>query len=49
MVVSFSLTICRALKMSVPHSNSIQTIDIHAAEEDLTLRTLVAPFTAVSI
>ncbi len=34
--------------MSVPHSNSTQTIEIPLAVEERTLRTPVAPFTAVS-
>ena len=47
-VMIFSLTICRALKISVFHSNSIQTIEMPADEDERTRRTLVAPLTAVS-
>ncbi len=46
---SFSATICRARKMSVPHSNSTQTTAIPWAVEERTRRTPVAPLTAVSI
>ena len=45
----FSLTVCRALKISVFHSNSTQTIEIPAEDELRTLRTFVAPFTDVSM
>ena len=46
---SFSVTICRAWKMSVPHSNSTQTMLNPWAVEERILRTPVAPFTDVSI
>ena len=46
---SFSETIWRARKISIPQSNSTHTTEIPCAVDDLTLRTPVAPFTAVSI
>src|SRR6056297_32474 len=48
-LISFSLTICRALKISVPHSNSTQTNENPCEETERTLRTSVAPFTEVSM
>src|SRR5688500_6058880 len=48
-VCSFSATICRARKMSVPQSNSTHTTEIPCAVDERTRRTPVAPFTAVSI
>ena len=48
-VISFSLTIWRALKISVPQSNSTHTNEKPCDEADLTRRTSVAPFMAVSI
>ena len=48
-VVSFSLTIWRARKTSIPQSNSTKT-KLHPCKEvERTRRTLVAPLTAVSI
>jgi len=49
MVTIFSLTICRARNTSMPQSNSTHTNDEPCNDADRTLRTLVAPFTAVSI
>src|SRR6056297_2681423 len=46
---SFSFTICRALKMSVPQSNSTHTMDTPFAVDDRTRRTPVAPLTDVSM
>lgn len=46
---SFSETIWRARKMSVPQSNSTHTTAIPCAVEERTRRTPVAPLTAVSI
>ena len=46
---SFSATICRARKMSVPHSNSTQTTEMPCAVDDRTRRMPVDPFTAVSM
>ena len=48
-VLSFSATICLALNISEPQSNSTQTIEKPADEELRTRRTLVAPLTDVSI
>ncbi len=48
-LISFSLTIWRALKISVPQSNSTQTNEKPCDEEERTLRTSVAPLTAVSM
>ena len=45
----FSVTICRARKMSVPHSNSTQMTEIPCEVEERTRRTPVAPFTEASI
>ena len=49
MVMSFSLTICLALKISVPHSNSTQMVEKPTAVEERTRRTSAAPLTAVSM
>ena len=46
---SFSLTIWRARYISVPQSNSTQTTEKPWVDCDLTRRTPVLPFTAVSI
>ena len=46
---SFSLTICLALYISVPQSNSTQMMDMPKDEVERTRRTSVAPFIAVSI
>src|SRR5688572_22699459 len=48
-VCSFSETICRARKMSVPQSNSTHTTEIPCAVDDRTRLTPVAPLTAVSM
>ena len=48
-VCSFSATICRARKMSVPQSNSTHTTEIPCAVDERTRRTPVAPFTDVSM
>ena len=47
-VLIFSLTIWRAPRMSVPHSNSTQTTEMPTAVAERTRRTPDAPFTAVS-
>ncbi len=46
---SFSVTTCRAAKMSVPQSNSTQTTAIPTAVAERTRRTPAAPLTAASI
>jgi hypothetical protein len=48
-VCSFSATICRSRKISVPQSNSTQTTEIPCAVDERTRLTPVAPFTAVSM
>ena len=48
-VESFSETIWRALYISVPQSNSTQTIEKPLVEVERTRRTLVAPLRTVSI
>ena len=48
-VESFSVTICRARYTSAPQLNSTQTTEKPFVDDDLTRRTSVAPFTAVSI
>ena len=45
----FSLTICRAWKISIPQLNSAQTNEKPYMDAERTRLTLVAPFTAVSI
>ncbi len=47
-IASFSDTICLAIYMSVPQSNSTQTTEKPAVEDDLTRLTSVAPFKATS-
>ena len=46
---SFSATICRSARMSVPHSNSTHTTEKPTAVADRTRRTPEAPFIAVSM
>ena len=46
---SFSATTCRAMKISVPQSNSTQTTAMPTAVADRTRRTLDAPLMALSI
>ncbi len=46
---SFSATTWRSTKMSVPQSNSAQTIDSPMPEAERTRRTPLAPFMAASI
>ncbi len=48
-VCIFSFTIWRAIKISVPHSNSIHTIEKPFELEERTRLTFIAPLTAVSI
>ena len=48
-VAIFSLTICRAWRMSVPQSNSTHTTEMPTAVAERTRRTPDAPLTAVSI
>ena len=46
---SFSATTCRAMKISVPQSNSTHTTAMPTAVADRTRRTLDAPLMALSI
>ncbi len=48
-VTIFSLTTWRALKISAPQSNSTQTKEYPCIDAERTRRTLVAPFTEVSM